>query len=67
MCSDSSNRMSLLAGSGLKTEEEHLKIEIVADLLICNASTLLSYLEMCTLIINQLKIKSNWDGNFKNK
>ena len=41
MCSDSSNQMKLLAGSELKTEEEHLKIEIVAALLICNASTIL--------------------------
>ena len=43
MCSDSSNRMKLLAGSGLKMEEKQLKIKIVAALLIC---TLLSYLEM---------------------
>ena len=42
MCSESSNRMKLLAGSGLKIEEEHVTIENVAALLICNASTLLS-------------------------
>ena len=56
ICSDSSNQMKLLAVSGLKTEEEDLKIEIFVALMICNASTLPSYLEMCNLIINKLKI-----------
>ena len=41
MRSDSSNWMKLLADSRLKMEEEHLKIEIDAALLICNVSTLL--------------------------
>ena len=58
MRSDSSNRMKLLTGSAQKMEEEHLKIEILAALLICNASTLLSYLKMCNLIINSFKIHS---------
>ena len=39
--SDSSNRMLSPAGSGLKTEEEHLKIWKVAGLFCNNASTLL--------------------------
>ena len=56
MRSDSSNRMMLLAGSGLKTEEEQLKIKIVSALFICNACTLLTYLDMYNLIINILKI-----------
>ena len=58
MCSVSSNRMKLLTDSAQKMEEEHLKIEILAALLICNASTLLSYLKMCNLIINNFKIHS---------
>ena len=52
----SSNQMILLVGSGLKTEKDHLNIEIVTALLICNASTPLNYWEMFNLIINKLKV-----------
>ena len=33
LCSDSSNRMTSLAGSGFKTEEDHMNIKIVTALL----------------------------------
>ena len=56
MHSDFPNWMMPLAGSGLKTEGDHLNIKIVAALLICNANTLISCLEMCDLIITKLKI-----------
>ena len=46
-CSDSPNWMMALAGSGLKMEGDHLNIEIVEALLICNASNLLGCLEIC--------------------
>ena len=45
MRSDSPKWMMPLAGSRLKTEGDHLYIKIVASVLICNANTLLSYLE----------------------
>ena len=53
---DSSNQIISLAGSGLKTEEEHLNIKTNAALLICNACTPLRYLEMCNMTINNLRL-----------
>ena len=56
LCSDSSNRMMLLAGSVLKTEEEHLNIEMLTALIGYNASILLRKMEMYVLETNKLKM-----------